>query len=53
MVDTCDIFLALTVDTITSYHVVKSVTDCLVVAREEENVCMCVSSVCVHTHRGL
>ena len=30
------------VDTITSYHVVYSVTDCLVVAREEENVCMCV-----------
>ena len=30
------------VDTITSYHVVKSVTDCLVVVREEENVCMCV-----------
>ena len=50
MADTCDLFLALTVDTITSYFVVKSITDCSVVAREEKNVCACPLCVRVHTH---
>ena len=51
MADTCDLFLALTVDTITTYFVVKSIR--LLgggQGGEEKNVCACPLCVRVHTH---
>ena len=66
MVDACDLFLALTVDTVTSDHVVQECNRLLGGGqgggggggggereRERERVCVCVCvcvRACVHTH---